>query len=383
MKRNGRIIAAIRKNRERILALLRGLVECNSYVHNKAGVERVAEMILREMPRGFEHERIPSAQFADHHRLSHVRGASSPVVLAGHLDTLCPPESPFRHMAEQGEKILGPGTCDMKGGLVVLIWALKTLELCGLLDDLSVVCLFNTDEEVGSPTSAPLFTALRDKASHALVFEAGGPEGTVVTTRKGVARYRLDIEGKAAHFGCLKGAKCSAIEDLAHKVLAIESLNAPDGSLVANVGKVEGGLAANAVAERANMDFETRYWTADVEARAADAVRKIVSHPAVPGCRLNLNRLSHRPPLQPSPESRALFERICAVAKTLGQNIVEEKRGGVSDANWLAHAGIPTIDGLGPIGDGDFTDQEYILKESLFQRIELTAHVLLSLAGKE
>jgi glutamate carboxypeptidase len=94
-----------------------------------------------------------------------------------------------------------------------------------------------------------------------------------------------------------------------------------------------------------------------------------------------LSRLSYRPPLQPSAGSRALFERIREIAGRLNQNVAEEKRGGVSDANWLSHAGIPTVDGLGPLGDLDFTDQEYIVKETLFQRIELTAHLLLSLGG--
>jgi len=294
---------------------------------------------------------------------------------------LCLPESSFRHLTERGEKLVGPGVNDMKGGLTVLIWALRVLARCGLLDGFSLVCLFNADEEVGSPTSTALFTAMAGRASHALVFEAGGPEGTVVTTRKGVARYRLEIAGKPAHFGCLKGAKTSALLEMAHKILAIESLNEPDASLVANVGWAQGGLAANAVAANAAMEFEVRYWTPDVEARAVRAIEEAASHPRVPGCRLTLSRLSYRPPLQPSAGSRALFDRIREIAGRLNQNVAEEKRGGVSDANWLSHAGISTIDGLGPLGDLDFTDQEYIVKETLFQRIELTAHLLLSLGA--
>jgi glutamate carboxypeptidase len=295
------------------------------------------------------------------------------------MDTLCPPDSPFLHLTEEGKRLRGPGVADMKGGLVVLIWAVKVLERCGLLGDFPLVCLFNADEEVGSPTSWTLFTAMKGRASHALVFEMGGTGGAVVTTRKGVARYRLDLTGKAAHFGCLKGRKVSAVHELAYKTLAIESLNEPDGSLAANVGKVSGGLAANAVAESAAMEFEVRYWTREVEERARKRIEDLTAQPTVPGCRLELSRLSHRPPLQPSAGSLALFRRIGDVARGLAQAVAEEKRGGVSDANWLSHAGIPTMDGLGPLGDLDFTDEEFIVKETLFQRIELVAHLLLNL----
>ncbi len=363
---------------------MKRLVECNSYVHNKEGVERVARMVAQAMPKGFRHERVRNERFADHHRFLHLRGGAPPVVLAGHLDTLCPPDSPFRRLKTVAGRLVGPGACDMKGGIAVIVWALKALERCGLLDDLSLVCLFNADEEVGSPTSASLFTAMGATASAALVYEAGGPRGTVVTTRKGVVRYRLEIEGRAAHFGCLKGRKVSAVQEMARKVLDIEALNKPDRSLVANVGKAAGGLAANAVAERASMDFEIRYWDAQTGAKAEKAVREIASRTSVPGCRLTLTRLSFRPPLQPMPTSMKLFDRIREIGADLGQVIKEEKRGGVSDANWLSHAGIPTIDGLGPIGDLDFTDREHIVAETLFQRVELTAHLLVSLfpAGK-
>ncbi|MEW6358589.1 MAG: M20/M25/M40 family metallo-hydrolase [Planctomycetota bacterium] len=377
MNRNAAIAAAVAKNRPRILTFLKDLVECNSYTHNKAGTDRIAKMVADAMPRGFEHQRIPNERYGDHHRFLLLREARPTTVLAGHLDTLCPPDDSFNRLTEKGDRLTGPGVYDMKGGDTVLIWALRVLDECDLLDDLSLICIFNGDEEVGSPTSNHIFTGMKGKAARAFVFEGGGTEGTVVTTRKGVARYRLRIEGRPAHFGCLKGRKISAVEELAHKVLAIESLNEPDGSLVANVGKVSGGLAANNVANDAAMDFEVRYWTADGEARALKAIEERMASVSVPGCALRLDRLSYRPPWQPTRESMALFDHIRAVAAPLGQTIIEEKRGGVSDANWLAHAGIPTIDGLGPIGDLDFTPDEYILTETLFQRIELTAHLLI------
>ena len=382
MRRNEDIAAAVARNRPQMKAMLTEMVNCGSYTHNPDGVDRVAEIVAREMPACFQREAVESDGYAQHHRFSHVTGPGLPTLMAGHMDTLCPPDGPVRELTERGDRLVGPGVNDMKGGLAVLIWSLKVLEQCGLLDDLSVVCLFNSDEEVGSPTSARLFREMEGRASRALVFECGGPEGTVVTTRKGCLRYRLTITGEPSHFGNLKGRKASAALEMAHKTIAFEALNAADGSLAANVGRVEGGLAANAVAEHATMDVDLRYWTAEAEQKAMAAIEEINASASGPGLRSDLTRLSYRPPLRPSAESMRMFDLIVRLAAELGQPITEEKRGGLSDANWLSHVGVPTIDGLGPCGDGDFTPDEFIFTETLFQRVELVAHLLLALKGR-
>ena len=382
MRRNQDITRAIEQNRSEILAFLTEMVNCNSYTLNVDGVNQVAEMVAAEMPTCFEHEVIEVERFADHHRFSHKVGAGLPILMAGHIDTLCPRDSPFNKLTEQGDKLLGPGVNDMKGGITVLVWSLKILEELGLLDDLSVVCIINGDEEFGSQSSHALFTEMKGRVRKALVFECGGPEGTVVTTRKGVMRRRIDFTGKAAHHGCMKGRKVSAIEELAHKALAIESMNRADDRLRTNVGLVEGGLNPNKVAEKASLAFEMRYWTKEAGEEALQAVRDLIASPTVEGCTMEMSEISYRPPLQPSAGSMELFERVREIGKNLDQTIIEEKRGGVSDANWLSHVGIPVIDGLGPIGDLDFTEDEYIIKKALFERVELTTHVLLHLKGK-
>jgi glutamate carboxypeptidase len=377
--------AAIRRevtaHRREILALFEELVNCASFTHGKAGVDRVGKLVARAMPKSFSHEILRRETVGHHHVFRHEVKGALPIVLAGHLDTLCPEDPAWNRLTVQGDTLMGPGVNDMKAGDVTIVWAIKILELLDLLPGLPVVCIFNSDEEIGSPDSHALFSAMGGKAAAALVFECGGPAGTVVTTRKGIARYRLEIAGKAAHFGNLKGAKVSAVEELAHKILAIEALNASDRSIVANAGMAEGGLAANAVAERAVLEFEARYWDPalreDIEAR----IRALSSEIAVPGCLTTLTPLAGRPPMQPTPESIRLFDRIVDLARRLGQTISEEKRGGVSDACWLSQAGIPTVDGLGPLGDHDFTRDEYIVTETLFQRIELAANLLLEITG--
>ena len=382
MQRNHNITAAIEKSRPRILDFLAETVNCNSYSKNIDGVNQVAEIVAREMPARFEHEALESDGFADHHRFSHASGHGPPIVLAGHLDTNCPPDRFSASLTEHGDKLLGPGVNDMKGGNTVLIWALKILDELDLLDDLSVICLLNSDEEFGSQTSRSLFTGMEGKARTALVFECGGPAGTLVTTRQGVVRYKLDVRGRAAHHGCMRGPKISAVEELAHKVVAVEGMNRADGSLRTNVGVVQGGLNPNKVAESAAMIFEMCYWTPEVEEEAMRAAYDLAASPAVEGCRIEISRFSYRPPMQPSTASMGLFALARDVAAGLGQAVVEEKRSSFSDANWLAHVGIPTLDGLGPIGDLDFTDDEYIIKQTLFERIELVAHLLMALKAR-
>ena len=381
MQRNPAIARAVEEHRDAIKAFLAEMVNQTSYTHNPADVERVGAMVEREMPSCFELETFPNDRFAAARRFTHAPGGR-PILLGGHIDTLCPPDGPVTSLIDRGDKLLGPGVNDMKGGVCVMVWALKILDRLGMLADLPVVCVVNGDEEVGSPTSSPYFRETAKQAARALIFECSGPEGTVVTTRKGCLRYRLAITGAPSHFGNLKGRKSSAVLQMAHKTVAFEALNAPDGALAVNVGRVEGGLAANAVAEHATMDVDIRYWTLDAEAVAREKLEEINAACQVPGCDSRMERLSYRPPMRPTDESMAMFDLIVRLGEALGEPIVEEKRGGLSDGNWVAHEGCPVIDGLGPRGDGDFTPDEFIYTESLFQRVELVATLLPELARR-
>ena len=373
----------VEDHKKRILHFLEELVNCNSFTYNKRGVDAVGQKVAREMPSCFLHERVPNPSTGDQHIFTHIQPGKQPMVLAGHLDTLCPEDSVFRCLTVQEDKLIGPGVNDMKGGDVTLVWALKALETCCDISNFSIVCIFNGDEEIGSPTSSSFFTGMKDKARAAFVFECGGPNGTVVTTRRGLRRQRLHITGQANHFGNLKGAKVSAVQELAAKISAVEALNRPDKTVVLNVGRVEGGLASNIVAERATMDFEVRFWEELEDEKTLNIIQEVALVPTVPGCDMKLELLSYRPPMKATPASMNLFKKIVSLGSELGQDIKEEKRGGVSDACWLSCVGVPTIDGLGPLGDKECTPEEYIITETLFQRIELAANLLLALEETE
>jgi glutamate carboxypeptidase len=370
--------AAVNSQRGELRALLDALVAQPSISWSKPGVDTVAEIALAAMPAGFLHQRMTQSTLGDHHVLRYVGKPGSPrIILSGHLDTMCPESPDFNSVVKRGDKLFGPGVMDMKGGDVVLIGVLRCLETIGALDDFSITVIFNSDEELGSPTSRPIFEAMRGQADLALVFEASSPQGSVVTTRRGVYRARLQIHGIEHHFGMLRGVKVSALEEAAHKTLQIEALNREDGSVAMNVGRIEGGLVANKVAHEATLDFETRCWDAALHEQTIEHVKKLATTPIIQGCRIELEELSYRPPMKLRDEHQWFLELAQNVAKQLELPLEAEQRGGVSDACWLSHAGIPTLDGFGPRGDGDFTPQEYCFAESLYERIELVTNILL------
>ncbi|MHC4871137.1 MAG: M20/M25/M40 family metallo-hydrolase [Planctomycetota bacterium] len=366
--------------RNAILDCLKKLVDCSSYSHNHQGIFEAGKIAASYMPKCFSEEVIESDTTGPHRIFRHKASAKNPIILAGHIDTLCPYEKDFSSLEDKGDTLCGPGVNDMKGGDTVMIWALRILENMGKLSDLPFTCILNGDEEIGSPDSSRLFKAEQDKAKAALVFECGGPEGTLVTTRKGIHKKRVCITGKAAQFGNLKEKKVSAIEELAYKVTKIESLNESEKDIAANVGKISGGIAANKVAEYAEFDFEYRSWDPQTLSETETVIDNILKTSKVENCTCTTQNLSHRPPMVPTADSLKIFNKAVAIGRDMGENIIEEKRGGVSDACWLSHVGIPTVDGLGPLGDGDFTRDEYIIKDTLFSRIELTVRLLLEIS---
>ncbi len=372
-----RIAQFVLANQARILDFLKAIIECPSASSDAAGVNRIGEIISRAMPQGFEREVVQKPPYGNHLIFKHLRPPQIPVVLGGHMDTICPPG--FDKLTREGNRLRGPGTADMKGGLVVMIWALKTLEECGLLEQLPVICIFNADEEVNSPTSRDIFKGMHGKAAAGLVFECAGMNNSAVTTRRGIAIFDLTIKGKPGHAGLYQGAKSNAILEAAHKVIQIEAMNRPDQSIATHVGIIQGGEAYNAIPKDCRMTIDLRCWDPAIGEQAEAQLHRIAGATIIPGCATTMVKRTFRPPMRPDAAAQSLFELARKIAAELGQQLPPEERGGGSDASWLAHVGIPSLDGLGPIGANDFTDQEYILESSLFERISLVANLLLNL----
>jgi glutamate carboxypeptidase len=269
----------------------------------------------------------------------------------------------------------GPGCLDMKGGIVLLHFALRELRALGCPPRRPLRILLSCDEEVRSRTARPLIDELATGAAVALVLEAPLPGGVLKTARKGAAIYRLVVEGRAAHAGIEPEKGASAIVELAHQVQALAALSDHGRGTSVNVGVVHGGTRPNVVAARSSADIDVRTATL-AEARRVDAAIRGLE-PALPGTRLEVVADLSRPPMERTAATATLFERAQAIARAMGvTDLGEGSTGGASDGNLVAARGIPTLDGLGPDGEGAHADDEHVLVASMPPRAALVAGLL-------
>lgn len=361
---------------EEALAMLRHLVEIQSGSRNKPGLDHMAREMARILGEILPEVRVVS--FADHGNmvLARTRAAATGrpgTILLGHMDTVFPADTHFRNYREDNDRAYGPGVYDMKGGLVVAVYALKALAELGLLDDMPVTVLCNSDEEIGSPVSRALIEDTVRSARAALVFEGGGPQGDVVTGRKGRTGLKLTVRGRAGH-AAKGGAKASAIAELAAKIVAMEGLNKDD--VTVNVGLISGGIGPNTVPDLATAEIDVRFLTPASQTMVEAELARIAGECTVPGTRGELQAVSGRPPMPPTDGNRRLYLLARKQAQILGYELPEELRSGVSDANFIAALNVPVLDGLGPVGDLDHSDLEFIQKNTLMERAVLTAALL-------
>ncbi len=375
------------ENREKMFALLRDLVTIQSGSMNKEGVDRVGRVIersLADLP--LLCRRIRQDDLGDHLLFSTLAAkhganrAGKNILLCGHMDTVFPQDTDFTSYLEDEDRAYGPGVIDMKGGLVVIIFALKALHAQGLLADLPIMVLFNSDEEIGSPSSTPLLQELATDACCGLVTECGGLQGEVVTGRRGKRGYHLEVHGRAGHAAFAGKNKASAIIEIARKILAMEALNDPETGLVVNVGTVQGGIGPNTVAEHAVAEIDTRYCSETSGRELGRMLKSITTKNSINGISASLQVTHDRPLMEAGVANKKLFSLFAKQAEKIGIPLCEEFRAGVSDANTLAGEGVPVLDGLGPIGEYDHSEREYMLKSSLVQRSRLLASTLPEIA---
>lgn len=305
------------------------------------------------------------------HLSAELGGAGAPLLLIGHTDTVWPEGTlesmPFR---VEGERAFGPGVYDMKGCLVVLVEAIRRAG--GKRGALRV--FLTADEELGSPTGRAWLEAAAEEVTAALVLEPPTPEGHLKTARKGLGRFRLTISGKPAHAGTHRDEGVSAIEELAHQVLALHALNDDERGVSVNVGIVEGGTSENVVAAEAVAQVDVRIASADDQARVERALGAL--DPVLEGAAIELGGGWTRPPLERSPGGAAMFEQARAIGRELGLDLEEASSGGGSDGNIVGAAGVPVLDGLGAEGGGAHALSEHVELESIPMRAELVARLL-------
>ncbi len=373
----------LKAHREAMTEVLEELVLLESPSHEREAVNRVADYLARAFgDQGASVERIPQTAFGDHLRVTWGDGPRQ-ILLLGHMDTVWPlgeiEEWPFQVAKEDGTGMLkatGPGTFDMKGGLVVGLYALAALQGLRLTPSHRLVFLLNSDEECGSPTSRRHIEEEARHSDYVLVLEPSR-EDALVTWRKGIGRFELEIQGLASHAGAAHERGVSAVEELAYQILHLEALTDYERGTTVNVGVVQGGSKVNVRPASAWAEIDLRVTTAEEGQRMTKAIRGI--RPRNPNASLMVSGRMNRPPWEASAAGQTLFERAKDVGARLGMDLWPAGTGGGSDGNFTAALGIPTLDGLGVVGNDAHAVTEWVDVTSLPQRAALLAELLLDL----
>jgi glutamate carboxypeptidase len=359
-------------------------IDCGTYV--STGVNEIADIMLeRFRERGWEVERIPHSPAEGAPQLGDIlvatlKGAVTGgrrVLLVGHMDTVFPEgtavERPFR---TEGSTAYGPGVSDMKGGLLEGYYAVSCLQDAGFEDLGSITYVCNPDEEIGSPFSGPFILDRARDADVCFVLEGARENGDIVSSRKGVRDTRIVIGGRAAHAGVEPERGRSATLQAAHTTIALHELNGRWPGVTVNVGVIQGGTRPNVVAERCELQVDIRAVTAKDFEQALAEMDRLARETVVPDVTVEVVAQSGFPPMEKTVATALLVERAQALAAELGFEVKDAATGGASDANPVAGLGVPTLDGLGPIGGADHAPGEWLDLDSVVPRTAMLAGLI-------
>jgi glutamate carboxypeptidase len=366
---------AVAKRLPVMLEMIAQLVQVESPTEDRAAVNRCVALMekwIRDAGGTSRRNRQRTAGDLLVGRFGPARG--TPLMLLGHLDTVWPlgtlNKMPFR---VRGGRAWGPGVLDMKAGVVMALTALRLLAEADLARP--VILLLNSDEETGSESSRALTEQLARKCDAVFVLEpAQGLAGAYKTARKGVANYRLQVHGIAAHSGVDFSQGHSAVLELGRQIERASAFTDPARGITVNAGMIGGGTRSNVVAAEAWAEFDVRI------AKAVDGPRmdrRFRSLRAVDGrCTLEVAGGLNRPPMERTPGTVALFRRAATMAAGMGFELQEAATGGGSDGNFTSALGVPTLDGMGAVGEGAHADRESILLDALVPRTALLAAMI-------
>lgn len=389
-------LAELDERHDSMLSLVERLANLNSGSFHLAGIARVAEILEAEFAcLGGESTRVKGGSMVtvddcgnelrqDLGPMIHIRkrpDAKRSVLLCIHMDTVFDQDSPFQTCRKlPNGTVNGPGVADAKGGLVVMLEALKILESSPWADQLGWEVLINSDEEVGSYGSVGLMQEIAQRCDFGLLFEPAIDEKHLVSWRKGSGSFAFLVRGRAAHAGRHFQDGRNAVVAACQLGAAIDELN-QDPDVTYNVGKIAGGDALNVVPDLAIVRVNVRVVSVDqqkqVEAKLSELATMFGKKD---GIQVEVSGGFASPPKPMTPEIEALQRQIEASAEALGQSIAWMGTGGTCDGNKFAAAGLPNVDSLGPIGGRIHSDEEFLVPESLVPKAKLAALVLLGYA---
>jgi glutamate carboxypeptidase len=372
---------AVQARLPRFLAELEALVniDCGSYT--PAGVNRVADVVQASLGElGATVERIPHEPDDGGPQLGDLVVGALPgdgprLLLIGHMDTVfgegTAAERPY---TVRGDRALGPGTSDMKGGLLAGLHALAALLAAGARPNVTFVA--NPDEEIGSIFSMQHIRRLAPEHDVALILESARANGDIVSARKGIADLELTFTGRAAHAGVEPEKGRSAILAAAQAIVGLHELNGRWPGVTLNAGVIAGGTRPNVVAERCSLQVDLRATQGDTFAQARAEVERLIATPSVEGVTCELRTMATHQPMEKTRAAGRLADLAIAIAGEIGFDLHDTATGGASDGNTTAAAGTPTLDGLGPIGGDDHSVDEWLDLSSVVPRTTLLAALI-------
>lgn len=363
-----------------IYHLLQTLVEAESPSRDPESQEKVLAILAEELESlEYRTVRTPGTTSAGVLLgIPRARVRQRPVqVLIGHCDTVWPlgmlEQMPITMRAG---KMTGPGIYDMKGGLVLALYALKALRETGVEPEVTPVLLVNSDEEVGSGDSKRVVERFSKIADRVFVMEpAYGRKGKLKTARKGVGQFTVRVKGRAAHAGLAPGEGVSAILELSLLVQKLFALNDPEAGITVNVGTIDGGMRPNVVAPESSAVIDVRVVDLDQARRIEEAIHGLRAE--TPGAKLTVEGSVGIPPLERTPRNRKLWRRVRELSAELDLEIGQCLAGGGSDGNTSSQY-TATLDGLGAVGGGAHAVHEFVHLDSLIERAALLAFLVAS-----
>lgn len=381
---DNRVISWLEARETTYLARLRKLVDTNSGLDNAPGRMEC----LRQIEKIYQNLGFTCEQVAKPGDMVHLvarrpaKAAKAPkILILGHFDTVYDSTSGFLSFSQQGQWLAGPGVGDMKGGIVVAQAAMDALHEIGQLDAFDWLCVHNADEEVQSPTSRELIETLAIGRELCLDFEIGRKTGAVVRSRAGVGRFFITVRGKAAHAGMDHAAGVNAILGMAKIVQEISILGDSSRGTTLNVGTIRGGTKRNIVPDECKIEVDVRVMSHAEGERIEKAVKQLVETAPIPRTTVEVIGGIGRPPWPRAAHTDAVVAHFQKVADEFSITLGAEDTGGGSDANFTAAMGIPTIDGLGPVGENPHTYDERIQAHTVVERAKLVALALLRWRG--
>lgn len=372
---------AQQKQRE-IIALIRRLVECESPSDDPTAVNRFVELFADTVSGFAKVKTLPGGGFGNHLRCEFElpgKRKLGQILVLGHSDTVYPlgtlSGTPFR---EEDGRLWGPGVLDMKAGIAFFVFAMRALRELEAPVARRVVLLLNSDEEVGSESSRPLTEREARRSRAVLVLEPGtGLDGKLKTARKGVGGYTVTVRGKAAHAGLDFTAGANAIVELARQIEKIVTFTRLERGVTVSPGLISGGTRTNVVAAEARVEIDVRVLRLKDAAPLDRRLRSL--RPFERRCSIEVAGGLNRPPMERLPGVVGLFRTAQRLARELGCELEESTSGGGSDGNFTAALGIPTLDGLGAVGEGAHAPHERILVDRIADRTALLAKLVQAL----